>query len=342
MIKLDLFTHHALDNLNTLGVRAHAAQYIKVTSVEELQQALGLAKELGVPVWLLGGGSNTLFPELYQGLIIHMAITSFEVVAEDHDHVWLKVGAGVPWDELIQHCLNFHYWGLENLTAIPGTVGAAPIQNIGAYGVELKDVFAELRAMELTSKVMVTFDSDGCQFGYRDSVFKNQLAGQYAITHVTFKLAKEFQPILRYPALQQALANYAPEDISGLLVSATVAKVRQQKLPDPNDIPNAGSFFKNPIVSRRELFRLQETYPHIAYFDVNDLQVKLAAAWLLETAGWRGYQANGVGFHTEHALVLINPGHQPVSAVLALAKTVQADVQNRFGVELEVEPIECR
>ncbi len=339
MVKLDLFTHYPLDGANTLGVPARAGNYVKVSSCDELKEALKVAQELKLKVLILGGGSNLLLPDVFVGLVIHIDIKGIEVVGEDDTHVFLRVGAGVVWQDLVEHCLNFHYWGLENLSLIPGTVGAAPIQNIGAYGVELQSVFYELNAVQIQSRIDVTFDNDGCEFSYRNSAFKGRLKDQFVISSVTFKLFKTPHLVLHYPALQQALARYPEAEITPDIVSRCVCEVRRSKLPDPSDIPNVGSFFKNPIIAKQKAEDLQKSFADLATFPVDADTVKVAAAWLLDKAGWKGFLDDGLGFYSEQALVLINPGRHSSKEVLALAKRVQEDVKLKFDIELEREPI---
>lgn len=332
-------SHVDLQGLNTLAVPSVAAHYWRVHSKQELIAALQAAQEQGLEILALGGGSNVILPEQFPGLVVHMAIGGFEVAREDAEHVWLRVGGGVIWQDLVEYCLDHHYQGLENLSLIPGTVGAAPIQNIGAYGVELDSVFHSLTAIHRRSQQERTFNRDDCMFSYRDSIFKNALKDQYVITDVTFKLNKRPQLHLGYAALKEALADRDPHTIDARCVSEAVCSIRRSKLPDPNQIPNAGSFFKNPIVSRAQFERLQSEYPDIVYFPVDQEQVKLAAAWLLDKAGWKGHNAGGIGMHSRQALVLTNPGRCSGHQILDYGAKIQADIRRRFAVDLEREPI---
>jgi UDP-N-acetylmuramate dehydrogenase len=342
MHPLSLHTNHVLQALNTLAVPSVASHYVRVSSTEELKRALTLARQSALDVLVLGGGSNVVLPERFAGLVIHMAIKGFTVVAEDSEQVWLRAGAGEVWQDLVTHCLDRQYYGLENLSLIPGTVGAAPIQNIGAYGVELESVFAALSAVEKQSQAVVNFDREGCEFSYRDSVFKNRLKNRYIITEVIFKLSKIPLVNLRYEALREALVNIAADQITPRNVAETVCRIRRGKLPDPAVIPNAGSFFKNPVVSREQYATLHKRYPNIVSYPVDNARVKLAAAWLMEQAGWRGHSQGGVGMHVEQALVLVNPGRCSGGQVLHYAAKVQDDIHRRFGVMLEREPVVYR
>lgn len=332
-------TRVSLQELNTLAVPSVAAHYSRVSSKAELGIALRTAAEQQLPVLILGGGSNVILPPCFPGLVIHMAITGFQVIEEDAQHVWLRVGAGVVWQDLVEFCLSQGYQGLENLSLIPGTVGAAPIQNIGAYGVELNRVFHSLTAVHQQTLREEQFDREACEFSYRDSVFKNRLKDQYVITDVTLKLNKQPQLVVEYAPLKEALAQFADEDIDARRVSEIVCAIRRSKLPDPGQIPNAGSFFKNPIVPLDQFRLLQRAYPDIAHFPVDETHVKLAAAWLLDEAGWKGHSDDGIGMHSKQALVLTNPGRRSGADIIAYGEKIQSDIKRRFGVDLEREPI---
>ncbi len=323
---------------NTLAVPARAAFYVSVSHDDELREALAFAREGGLPLLILGGGSNLLLADDFPGLVIHMCSRGKSVVAEDDTHIWLEVAAGEDWPGLVDYTLDHHYWGLENLSLIPGTVGAAPIQNIGAYGVELCDRFAELQAVEIASGLSVTFDRDACAFGYRDSVFKGRCKDAYVITSITLRLLKEPRLVVDYPALRQALAMTPEGELDPRRVADAVCQLRRSKLPDPAQLPNAGSFFKNPLVTRAHYDALRLDWPDLVAFDAGNGQMKLAAAWLIDRAGWRGYSAEGVGVHADQALVLINPGRCAGDRILALARRIQASVADHFGINLEPEP----
>lgn len=327
-----------LKNFNTLAISARARFYVSVTNEQELREALQFAAQENLPLLVLGGGSNIVLNDDFPGLALHMRTQGKTVVAQDDERVWLQVAAGENWHSLVEYSLNYHYWGLENLSLIPGSVGAAPIQNIGAYGVELKDVFEELVAVDIRSGLPVTFTKDACAFGYRDSVFKNRLKDQYVITSVTFKLHKNPQPNLTYPVLAEAFSDRQINEINPQDISQMVCSIRQQKLPDPAQIPNVGSFFKNPVIARAQAERLQQMYPELAIYPVDEDRVKLAAGWLIDRAGWRGYLEGGAGVHARQALVLTNPGGASGKTILALAKKIQQSVAEKYGVDLEPEP----
>lgn len=335
---LDIISDHDLQSLNTLAVPVRAARYVRVRNEAALKQALRFAQERQLPVLVLGGGSNVVLPERFEGLAIQVGIKGIEAVAEDEAHIWIRAGAGEVWQDLVEYSLRNDWFGLENLSLIPGTVGAAPIQNIGAYGVELDSVFDTLTAVCRESLEECTFDAAACEFRYRDSIFKNRLRDRLVITRVTLRLQKRAPLNISYTPLREALAGVRPEELTPRKVSDAVIAIRRSKLPDPKDIPNAGSFFKNPIVSREQFAALKRDYPGIVSYPSGE-DVKLAAGWLLETAGWRGHRQDGVGMHERQALVLVNPGHRPGEYLLGYARQIQQDIESRFGVRLEREPV---
>jgi len=335
---MTIIPDYCLQHLNTLAIAAKAKFFVEVHDNEELSAALKFAQEGQLPLLVLGGGSNIVLAADFQGLAIMVKHAGIELVAEDEDSVYLQVGAGENWHNLVCYCLGFHYWGLENLSLIPGNVGAAPIQNIGAYGVELKDVFSELQAMEIQSRVVVNFENDACEFAYRDSIFKNRFRDRYVITHVTLKLHKSPHNLIDYPALKQALSAIPEVDITPQNISDAVCEIRSAKLPNPEDIPNAGSFFKNPIISNEDFQNLQQRYPGVVAYGTGEGHTKLAAAWLIEHAGLKGAQQGAACVHSQQALVLTNAQRGSGLDVLKLAKHVQDRVFEQYGVSLEMEP----
>lgn len=325
-----------LQKLNTLASPVVADFFVAVSSEAELLDAIKFASERSLPLLILGGGSNIVLHRDFNGLVIHIRLRGKELVREDHDFYYLRVAAGENWHELVEFCLDNQYWGLENLSLIPGSVGAAPIQNIGAYGVELKDVFSELSALEIKSGLSITFTADACQFGYRDSVFKQALLDKYIITSVTLKLRKQAKPVLEYPGLKQALAE-RPEPITPLEVSDAVCDLRRRKLPDPQQIPNVGSFFKNPVVPQSKLDQLLKEYPDLVFYPAHPGYFKLAAGWLIDRAGWKGFEGEAC-VHVQQALVLTNPHRRTGECVLGLAEQIRQSIAKLFGVGLEQEP----
>lgn len=336
---LKILSDFDLQPLNTLAVPSRAAQFVRVSDEAELKQALAYAKQQQLPILVLGGGSNVVLPERFAGLVIQLAITGIQVVADDDEFAWLRAGAGEVWQDLVEYSLQQNLFGLENLSLIPGTAGAAPIQNIGAYGVELDSVFESLTAVRRDNFETCKFERQDCEFRYRDSVFKNRLRDALVITHVTLKLRKCAPLNVTYAPLQEALKDIPAARLTPRKVSDAVIAIRMSKLPDPARIPNAGSFFKNPVVSSEKFAALKRDYPGIVSYPAGDNAVKLAAGWLLENAGWRGHHADGVGMHAKQALVLVNPGHVRGERVLDYARQIQQDILARFGVALEREPV---
>jgi len=330
--------HFNLQKFNTLAVPALAQYFVSVKTDDELREALAFARSENLPLLLLGGGSNIVLSADFPGLVVQIKSQGKEVVNENDEFVWLKVAAGENWHQLVEYSLDNALYGLENLSLIPGSVGAAPIQNIGAYGVEIKDWVAELSALNIRSGLSVTFTNESCQFGYRDSIFKQSLKDQYVITSVTFRLRKQPQLNLTYPALKAALDHIAEGEITPQQVSAAVIDIRQAKLPDPTLIPNVGSFFKNPVIDQQQFEALQAENPAIVSYPAAANQVKLAAGWLIDQAGWRGREIGGAMVHEQQALVLTNPGKLSGQVVLELADLIKQSVLEQFGVRLEMEP----
>lgn len=327
----------SLKSLNTFGVDATARFYVNVqdeATLTELLQEPNLAK---LPVLVLGGGSNMLFVDNYDGLVLNMAIKGRRIVRETSEHVWLQAGAGEIWHQLVMHCVEQGWGGIENLALIPGTVGAAPIQNIGAYGVELKDVFDSLEAVERESGQKRTFSKEECRFGYRDSVFKRALKGRYIITTVTLRLDKHPQVNLQYRALQEYVDEHNIENPTIRQICDAVIRIRKSKLPDPAEIGNAGSFFKNPEIPVDEFEELKEANPEVPGYRLEGGRVKVAAGWLIEQAGWKGRTVGNAGTHHRQALVLVNRGGAKGRELYELAKRIRNDVKQQFGIELQTE-----
>ena len=331
----------SLKSYNTLGIEANAHYFTEISSVEELQELLQQESWQQTPKLILGGGSNLLFTSHFDGLVMKMDIRGIDVIEENEDFVWIRAGAGENWHELVMYCVEHGWGGVENLSLIPGTVGAAPMQNIGAYGVEIKDVFESLEAVEISTGSRRQFTGEECRFGYRESVFKNTCKGQYIITSVVFRLSKK--PVINtaYGAIEATLTERlgaaALQKASIRDVSEAVMHIRRSKLPDPALIGNAGSFFKNPIVGRAIFEEIQQTYPTVPGYPISDQEVKLPAGWLIEQAGWKGKRFGSVGVHDQQALVLVNHGGASGEAVKKLAYDIQASVQEKFGVAIEPE-----
>ncbi len=326
----------SLKPFTTFGIDQKAKYFTRVGSLYELKAALLAAKEQQLPVFILGGGSNILLTRDIDALVIKLEIKGINLVKEEGDQLWVEVGAGEMWHELVLHSIAQDWAGLENLSLIPGTVGASPMQNIGAYGVEIKDVFDSLQAMHRETLEMHSFDAEACQFGYRESVFKQTLKDQYVITSVTFRLSKTPKFHLEYGAIREVLAANGIEQPSIRAISDAVIQIRQSKLPDPKEIGNAGSFFKNPTIANAQFDALKAEYPSIPGYPSAE-GVKVAAGWLIEHAGWKGKRIGDVGVHAKQALVLVNYGAGSGEELKSLSEQIQASVFEKFGINLQPE-----
>ncbi|TLX61740.1 UDP-N-acetylenolpyruvoylglucosamine reductase [Stutzerimonas nosocomialis] len=322
---------------NTFGLDARARWYAEAGSDEDLLQISAAARELRMPLWVLGGGSNVLLTADVQAVVVRMVNRGIDVIADHGGRVVVEAQAGEPWHPFVLRSLERGLVGLENLSLIPGTVGAAPVQNIGAYGVELKDVMDSLTAVDLRSGMVREFSVEQCAFDYRDSLFKRE-PGRWVILRVRFALAREAPLHLEYGPIRQKLVEQGVTQASAMDVSRAVCAIRSEKLPDPQVLGNAGSFFKNPLVESSQAAVLRERYPDLVAYPQADGRVKLAAGWLIERAGWKGFRDGDAGVHRLQALVLVNYGNATGSQLLGLARRIQADILERFGVELEIEP----
>jgi len=333
----------SLKHCNTLALPSMAEYFCKVTSKAELSEALAWVNKHKLPMTVLGGGSNVVLVHDLAGLVVQMAIPGVELVSEEqHDRI-VKIGAGENWHQLVLHTLDQGWYGLENLSLIPGLAGAAPIQNIGAYGVELSERFHSLEAIHLATGESILMDLSDCQFGYRDSFFKGKGRDQYAITAINLRLSVQANLCLEYPALKNALISDTGSTgqnhpLSPKRVSDAVCAIRRAKLPDPQSIPNAGSFFKNPVITSEQEAELRNSYPQLVSYTQPDGSKKLAAGWLIEQAGWKGKERKGVGVHSQQALVLVNHNNGSGEALLSLASDIQTSVLDKFGLTMEIEP----
>lgn len=328
-----------LKRFNTFGIDARAKAYLSVTSADMLSHVKNNDFLARLPRLVLGGGSNLLLTEDFPGLVLHMQMTGVQVTGEDETAVYVKAAAGENWHGFVQWTLQQGYGGLENLSLIPGSVGASPIQNIGAYGVELKDCFHSLTAFDFDTGSVFTLDKPGCRFGYRDSVFKHELRENAAILDVTFALPKSWQANTQYGEVAQELAAGGILAPTPIQVSDAVIAIRTRKLPDPAAIGNAGSFFKNPIVTKSARDALLERYPQLVSYAQADGSYKLAAGWLIDQCGWKGKSMGAAGVYEKQALVLVNRGGATGQEIADLASAIQQDVQAKFGVKLEPEPV---
>ena len=327
---------------NTLALAARARYLLRVEAAGQLLALATDPRWREIPRFILGGGSNLVLTGDFDGLVLHIAIGGRELAGEDADAWYVRAGAGENWHDFVGWTLAQGWPGLENLSLIPGTVGAAPIQNIGAYGLEVAERFHSLAACDMHSGRIRRFDRNACRFGYRDSVFKQEgwhLDGRFAITEVTFRLPKAWQPLARYADLAAELAGQGIRTANARQIAAAIGAVRRRKLPDPAQIPNAGSFFHNPVVDAATADRLRVAHPGLPCYPQADGRVKLAAGWLIEQAGWKGRDLGLVGMYEKQALVLVNRGGARGTDVATLARAVQADVLDRFGIGLTPEPI---
>lgn len=327
----------SLKPYNSFGITVNANYFIEINNTVELISVLKDEQYKLLPKLILGGGSNVLFTSDYPGLVIKNSILGIEIVADDEDSIMLKVGGGEIWHQLVVYAVNKGYGGIENLSLIPGTVGAAPMQNIGAYGVEVKDVFVSLEALNKETLKIEKFLLQDCKFGYRQSVFKNELKDKYVITSVTIKLYKK--PILNisYGAIEEILNSEGAYEPTIKEVSEAVIKIRKSKLPDPAEIGNAGSFFKNPTIGAIDYEGLKAEFPEIPGYEQPNNEVKVPAGWLIENCGWKGKTIGEIGVHKNQALVLVNYGNGKGLDLKNLAIEIQQSVSDKFGIELEME-----
>ena len=327
---------------NTLALPSRAALLARITAPAQLNALIDTGSLRRTRRFVLGGGSNLVLSGDFDGLVLHMSIPGRELVGEDADAWYVRAGAGEDWHDFVGWTLAQGWAGLENLSLIPGTVGAAPIQNIGAYGLEVAERFHSLTAYDMERGEFVCLDLAACRFGYRDSVFKQEgwhLDGRFVITDVTFRLPKQWRPITRYADIAAELASQEIATPNASQIADAVISVRQRKLPDPAQIPNTGSFFHNPVVDAVVADRLLVTHPGLPNYPQVDGRVKLAAGWLIEQVGWKGRDLGPVGMYEKQALVLVNRGGATGRDVLALMHAVQFDVRAKFGVELLPEPV---
>jgi UDP-N-acetylmuramate dehydrogenase len=327
----------SLKNLNTFGLEVKAKYFAEIFTIDQLQEILQNYELKKIPLLILGGGSNILFTGDFEGLVLKINIKGTRIIKEDNELVYLKTGAGVNWHEFVMDCLEKGYAGIENLSLIPGTIGAAPMQNIGAYGVEIMDVFEELEAVDVYSGKLHIFNNAACQFGYRNSIFKDKLKSKFIIVNVTLKLKKKPDFNVSYGAIQDTLNEMGVQELSIKAVSNAVIKIRQSKLPDPAIIGNAGSFFKNPTIPLNQYNLLKAQYPEIPGYVVDENTIKVPAGWLIEKGGWKGKVIGEAGVHKHQALVLVNLGNAQGKDILKLAMEIQTSIQEKFGIVLSPE-----
>jgi UDP-N-acetylmuramate dehydrogenase len=324
----------SLKNYNTFGISVNAKRFIAVTSVYELQQLLKTEKEL----FLLSGGSNMLLTKDIDALVVHIDIKGISIDKEDEKVVYLTVNAGEDWHKFVLWCISNDYGGIENLSLIPGNVGTCPIQNIGAYGVEVKDTITKVEGLEVETGKLVSFSNEACKFGYRNSIFKNTHKGKIILTSVSFKLTKKNHQLnTSYGAIEAELALKKILKPTLKNVSDAIIAIRKSKLPDPKEIGNSGSFFKNPMISKELFLEIQKENPNIPNYPASKTQIKIPAGWLVEQSGFKGKRFGDAGVHEKQALVLVNYGNASGEEIHQLAKKIQATVYNNFQISLEIE-----
>ena len=316
---------------NTFGIDVKASEYVEYESVSELQSILPELREKRI--LHVGGGSNLLFTADFDGVVLHSRILGMEIVAQDAEYVWVRVGSGMVWDDFVAEAIRRCWYGVENLSLIPGEVGASAVQNIGAYGVEAKDVIDRVECVELQTGECRTFENAECRYAYRQSIFKQELRGRYAVTHVVYRLSKTFQPHLDYGNIRTHITT---DEVSAKTVRQVIIQIRQEKLPDPAVMGNAGSFFVNPVVSREKFLQLQQTYPSMPFYEVAT-GVKIPAGWLIEQSGWKGRALGPAAVHDRQALVLVNRGGATGADILRLSDAVCSAVQEKFGISIHPE-----
>ena len=334
---MNIIENYPLLKLNTFGVDVKAKYFVSINTINELIEVTKTNVFKDLQLLILGGGSNILFTKDFDGLVILNNIKGKEIIDQNQKSIFLKIGAGENWHELVMYCVDNGWGGIENLSLIPGNTGTAPMQNIGAYGVEIKETFVELEALEISSGKIVKFNNSDCEFGYRESVFKNKMKNQYIILNITLELKKNPVININYGDVKailetQNIKNPAIKEVSNAIIS-----IRQSKLPDPKKIGNSGSFFKNPIVSLNQLELIKKKYPNVVNYEINENEFKIAAGWLIERAGWKGKKFNNYGVHEKQALVLVNYGLANGMEIFDLSEKIILDIKDKFGITLERE-----
>ena len=333
---MNIQTNFSLKKYNTFGIEAKAKQFVAVHNLEDLKSIL--KNHASDKKFILGGGSNMLLTQDIDALVIHVDLKGKRIIKEDDDFVWVESQAGENWHEFVLWTINQNFGGLENMSLIPGNVGTTPVQNIGAYGTEIKDTFVSCEAMNIESQELKTFSKEECNFGYRESIFKQEAKDKYVITSVVFKLTKRNHKInTSYGDITKELENQNVTIPTLKDVSNAVIAIRQSKLPDPKELGNSGSFFKNPIISNELFEKVQQKFPEVKFFEVSPTEVKVPAGWLIEHSGLKGYRKDDAGVHKNQALVLVNYGNATGQDILNLSKYVQKTVFDKYGIAIEAE-----
>jgi len=334
---MNIIENYPLLKLNTFGIDVKAKYFTSINTINELIEATKTNVFKDLELLILGGGSNILFTKDFDGLVILNNIKGKEIIDQNQQSIFLKIGAGENWHELVMYCVDNGWGGIENLSLIPGNTGTAPMQNIGAYGVEIKETFIELEALEISSGKIVKFNNSDCEFGYRESVFKNKMKNQYIILNITLELKKNPVLNINYGDVKAILESQNIKNPGIKELSNAIISIRQSKLPDPKKIGNSGSFFKNPIVSLNQLELIKKKYPNVVNYEINENEFKIAAGWLIERAGWKGKKFNNYGIHEKQALVLVNYGLANGMEIFELSEKIILDIKDKFGITLERE-----
>jgi UDP-N-acetylmuramate dehydrogenase len=334
---MNIIENYPLLKLNTFGVDVKAKYFTSINTINELIELTKTNLFKDLELLILGGGSNILFTKDFDGLVILNNIKGKEIIDQNQQSIFLKIGAGENWHQLVMYCVDNGWGGIENLSLIPGNTGTAPMQNIGAYGVEIKETFIELEALEISSGKIVKFNNSDCEFGYRESVFKNKMKNQYIILNITLELKKNPVLNINYGDVKAILESQNIKNPGIKEVSNAIISIRQSKLPDPKKIGNSGSFFKNPIASLNQLELIKKKYPNVVNYEINENEFKIAAGWLIERAGWKGKKFNNYGVHEKQALVLVNYGLANGMEIFELSEKIILDIKDKFGITLERE-----
>lgn len=334
---MNLKRNYPLKTLNTFSINVDADYFVEVASKADLIAAADFIDKKNIPFLILGGGSNMLFTQNFKGLVVKINMLGIDVVKKDENHIYIKAGAGENWDDLVQYCVDNNWAGLENLSLIPGNVGASPVQNIGAYGVEMKDHFYELEYFDIEKKESRIFRYNDCGFGYRNSIFKSILKGKGIVLSVTFKLDKKPEFKTTYGAIKKELDTMGVQYLTLKALREAVISIRESKLPDPEEIPNGGSFFKNPVIDRNQFQKLETQFPGVVSYKQDERNVKLAAGWLIDQCDWKGFRTGDAGVHKNQALVLVNHGKASGAEIYDLSEKIKQSVFDKFGVVLERE-----
>ena len=334
---MQVHQNYSLKKYNTFSIDASAKFFATFSSADILEDLLESNKDIPKKM-ILGGGSNVLFTKDYEGLVLKNEITGIQIISEDDEFVFIKAGAGEVWHQFVLYCIKNNFGGVENLSLIPGNVGASPMQNIGAYGAEIKDVFYELEALHLEEKITQKFSATDCEFGYRESIFKKKYKDQFAILNVTCRLRRNPEFNISYGAIEDELIKMNIQDLSVKAISDAVIRIRTSKLPDPKEIGNAGSFFKNPVISNLEFQEFKILSPEkVPHYKTDTDHIKVPAGWLIEQCGWKGFRKGDSGCYDKQALVLVNYGNATGKEIYNLSEEIKISVKQKFGIELERE-----